>query len=328
MTHSTTNTVAVAQHRIPQTFELRPSGPIAAAADRLLDYPDELMIDWGNTPAGSTAMIYWPQAQGIDVVRLARRLYGTDEWSLQDPNTLMCKVNGGVSFLPIPGGGTERIPGLFTVDLPSDVKVGQEFNIVVRRFATRRPPATLTRATRGHAAPREPVQTNWRYTVGTFQVKIPVAHGTTLLPAEENTYSIMKWRLDLLAPTDRWYPVLQRYVDYLADRVTAFGGDPSSIIPSPSGVPHSHPGPGGGVDTQEYTGKIEGLVYDRFGDFEGFLLRTEHGHEHRFHTDEEEIGKLVRWAWGDRIVVSVRVRHDHPHIPTSIVLRTAPHHRR
>ena len=176
MTHSTTTTVAVAQHRIPQTFELRPSGPIAAAADRLLDYPDELMIDWGNTPAGSTAMIYWPQAKGIDVVRLARRLYGTDEWSLLDPNTLMCTVNGGVSFLPIPGGGTERIAGLFTVDLPSGVKVGEEFNIVVRRFSTRRPPPTRPVANRGQKSPRGTVQTNWRYTVGTFQVKIPVAH--------------------------------------------------------------------------------------------------------------------------------------------------------
>lgn len=328
MTLSTTNTVADAQHRIPQTFELRPSGPIAAAADRLLDYPDELMIDWGNTPAGSTAMIYWPQAKGIDVVRLARRLYGTDEWSLQDPNTLMCTINGGVSFLPIPIGGTERIAGLFTVDLPSDVKVGDEFNIVVRRFSTRQPPPTRPLAKQGQRSSRGAVQTNWRYTVGTFQVKIPVAQGATLLPAAENTYSIMKWRLDLLSPTDRWYPVLQRYVDYLVARVTAFGGDPSAIIPSPTGVPHPHPGPGGESDTQECTGKIEGLVYDRFGDFEGFLLRTEHGHEHRFHTAEEEMLELVRWAWEDRIVVSVRVRHDDPHIPTSIVLRNAPHHRR
>ena len=166
------------------------------------------MIDWGNTPAGSTAMIYWPQAKGIDVVRLARRLYGTDEWSLLDPNTLMCTVNGGVSFLPIPGGGTERIAGLFTVDLPSGVKVGEEFNIVVRRFSTRRPPPTRPVANRGQKSPRGTVQTNWRYTVGTFQVKIPVAHPKTLLASEQNTYSIMKWRLDLLAPTDRWYPVL------------------------------------------------------------------------------------------------------------------------
>jgi hypothetical protein len=325
------NPTGPAGHRIPQTFEVRPSPPVSTTPGTLLDYPDELVIDWGNTPVGSTAMIYWPQVAGIDVVRLASRLYGTEEWSLLDPHTMTCTVKGGASCLPIPSGGTERLPGLFTVDLPAGVKAGQEFDIVVRRFSSRQPPLEITVQARRAGAPEatvpRKVQTNWRYVVGTFQVKIPVAYEDALLLAEENTYSIMKWRLGLLSPTDRWYPVLQRYVAYLAGRVEAFGGNPVTILPSPTGVPYPIPGQGGGGgqgEADEFTGKVEGLIYDRFGDFEGFLLRTEHGHEHRFEAQEKETEELVRCAWEDRMVISVRVKPGHKHEPVSIILRRAP----
>jgi hypothetical protein len=319
------NPTGPAGHRIPQTFEVRPSPPVSTTAGALLDYPDELVIDWGNTPVGSTAMIYWPQATGIDVVRLASRLYGTDEWSLLDPNTLTCTVKGGASCLPIPSDGTDRLPGLFTVDLPVGVKAGQEFGIVVRRFSSRQPPTIPTSRIRTKASTgarvRPQLQTNWRYVVGTFQVKIPVATEDALLPTEENTYSIMKWRLGLLSPTDRWYPVLLRYVDYLAGRVKAFGGDPGGILPSPNGVPHPKAGHGNDYGAKEHTGKVEALIYDRFGDFDGFLLRTEHGDEQRFYSREHEIEDLVRWAWVDRMVISVPTRPGHPHVPRSIILR-------
>ena len=42
-------------HRIPQAFDMRPSNPPITGAGLLLNYPDELMIDWGNTPSGSVA---------------------------------------------------------------------------------------------------------------------------------------------------------------------------------------------------------------------------------------------------------------------------------
>jgi hypothetical protein len=50
-----------ATHRAPQTFDTRPS-PAGAGGGDLLGYPDELMIDWGSTPKGTVAQIYWPQA--------------------------------------------------------------------------------------------------------------------------------------------------------------------------------------------------------------------------------------------------------------------------
>jgi hypothetical protein len=70
-----------------------------------------------------------------------------------------------------------------------------------------------------------------------------------------------------------------------------------------------------------FTGKVIGITYDRFGDFKGFTLLTEHGTEHRFRGHEERIEDLVMMAWRERIVISVYV-HRHGHYwPSSIVLR-------
>ena len=65
----------IATHRIPQTFDLRPTLSIAKNSGHLLDYPDELMIDWGNTPVGSIVSIYWPQVDTTNVLQLASRIY-------------------------------------------------------------------------------------------------------------------------------------------------------------------------------------------------------------------------------------------------------------
>jgi len=73
-----------------------------------------------------------------------------------------------------------------------------------------------------------------------------------------------------------------------------------------------------------FTGKVAALVFDRFGDFEGFLLEGLDGSEHRFETDEPEIRHLVDRAWADRIVTTVLTHHRFPHRPISIILRGPP----
>ena len=50
---------------------------------------------------------------------------------------------------------------------------------------------------------------SWRYVVGSFQVQIPVVTGDKILPSEENTLAIMKWRLQQMLPSNRWYLVLE-----------------------------------------------------------------------------------------------------------------------
>lgn len=149
-----------------------------------------------------------------------------------------------------------------------------------------------------------------------------------ILPSDSDTLAIFRWRLSLMSPGNRWYPVLERYIGYLAGRISGMGGNPGAIEPSPYGAPSSpiligsHP-----VHSRREhgeTGKVEGLVYDRFGDFEGFLLETEEGHEHRFYSREAEIEELVRFAWRDRVVITVLAEpRDHGR-PASIILRRMP----
>ena len=125
-------------HRIPQTFDLKPGRATIAAPGTLLDYPDELMIDWGETPVGAVAHIYWPQINAANVLALANRIYGTHLLSASDANTIDCTVQRGVTYVPIPAGTAQNIASLLTIDLPTTVTVGQEFNILVRRVTTRR----------------------------------------------------------------------------------------------------------------------------------------------------------------------------------------------
>ena len=161
------NPGSLATLRIPQTFDLRPSPAISPVAGQLLDYPDELMIDWGNVPPGSVANIYWPQVEGTEVLRLASQLYATSQLSLADPHTIQCTVNGGFTYVPIPGGTGQNFGGLFTVDLPPIVVKGQEFNIVVRRVSSRQigdqNTGVVIQARSAVGKPgRAAVQRNWR----------------------------------------------------------------------------------------------------------------------------------------------------------------------
>jgi hypothetical protein len=70
-------------------------------------------------------------------------------------------------------------------------------------------------------------------------------------------------------------------------------------------------------------GQVTGLIYDRFGDFEGFVLDTEHG-DRNFRSHEHEIEDFARRAWTERIAITVFAHQDEPHRPLSIILRHAP----
>ena len=203
-----------------------------------LDLPDELMVDWGNTPAGSTASFYWPQLNAADVVALAGKIYGSHLLSVADANTVKCTVTKGVTYIPIALASGVNFAGLLTIDLPKTVRYGQEFNIVLRRVSTiqvdtepvprieARPthrthslpprehqprPGGLNEAgpvPPSNPAPPTPEISTWRQIAGAFQVRIPVTTSAVMLPIEENTLAVLKWRLEQISPVNRWYPVL------------------------------------------------------------------------------------------------------------------------
>jgi hypothetical protein len=99
------------------------------------------------------------------------------------------------------------------------------------------------------------------------------------------------------------------------------GGDPDAIPPSLGGAPTRHREPGERV--LEYRGKIRDLLYDRFGDFEGFVLDTEDGTRH-FESREHEVERVVRRAWEERTFVVVAVESDDRDRAMRIVLSGPP----
>jgi hypothetical protein len=142
-----------------------------------------------------------------------------------------------------------------------------------------------------------------RYIVGSFQVKIPVSTREAMLPAEETTLAILKARLEALPKTDRWYPVLLRYI---AGRVDGLGGDANAVPPSLGGYRPVRPPVRQPCeeDLKEFTGKVCEVVFDCFGDFVGFVL--DDCCEHRaFDSREKEIGDLVLRALKERLNLMV-----------------------
>ena len=73
----------------------------------------------------------------------------------------------------------------------------------------------------------------------------------------------------------------------------------------------------------EDTGKVTGLIYDRFGYFDGFLLLNEQGKEKWF-PGEKNAEELLRFAWEKKALISVLDKH-HAHSPNGIILRRLPH---
>ncbi len=340
-------------HRIPQTFDCRPSAAVVPPGGNQTPVPpDELMIDWGAVPSGSVASLYWPQVNASDVINLANQFYSTNPLTASDTHTIKLTVTEGLSYIPIPTGAGQNFAGLFTIDLPpGKVSTGQTFNIVVRRLSSKTytppppiqtPPRTHTMpaqfnevAKKGKAKSAPPVRVkpaqaqaaqavaevsgaySWRYVVGAFKVQIPVMTGDKILPSEENTLAIMKWRLQQTMPSNRWYPVLQRYISYISDRVAGLGGNPNAIPPSPSGAPITVIGE---KEIKSYTGKVCEVLFDCFGDFEGFVL-DDCCERHAFKSREPGIRELVLCACKERLLLSVYFEGKHEHRICKLIIR-------
>ncbi|WP_426610805.1 hypothetical protein [Bradyrhizobium sp. McL0616] len=311
-----------ATHRIPQTFDTRPGRTVRPPTGPNTIYPDELMIEWGNVPAGSVASLYWPQVHANDVLALARTFYGVSPLGISDANTIRIPITRGVSYVPIPPGAGDNFAGLITIDLPAGVRSGQVFDVTVKRLGTRigkaspppppppprlqtaaamfHPDGTTTtthpRTAKGgskqHRSPPMEVErlTQWRYVVGTFQIRIPVTTGDKILPSEQTTLAIMKWRLEQMSPSNRWHPVLVRYIKYLSDRVDGLGGNSAAVPPSLTFVPplplHPH------RPEREHCGKVCEVLFDCHGEFSGFVL-DDCCERHVFHSRAKNVGNLA-----------------------------------
>ena len=217
----------VASHRIPHTFEIKPSrsrlGP-----DEL---PDELMIDWGNTPVGSLATLYLPGVNTNDTLKLAVKMYRSHTLIRIDARTLQCET-GGITYIPIPQGEGANYVGMMSVDLPETIRKGQVFTIVVRQVTN----AVSGYATLTHGSAKAAVTpAGYRRILGTFQITIPVRTKEDMLEPEERLLSNLRWIERAIPENNRWFSVFNRYVKQIASRVDALGGVSKKVVASPSG---------------------------------------------------------------------------------------------
>jgi hypothetical protein len=95
------------------------------------------------------------------------------------------------------------------------------------------------------------------------------------------------------------------------------GGNSIGILPSPNGVPvRDHVK----IYEKEYTGKVTEVIFDCFGDFEGFVL-SDCCSTHAFKTREHGIEEVVLRACKEQLLLSVFVKGGHEHRIYKLVIR-------
>jgi len=318
------NPGAVESRRMAHPVQLRPT-PVNALA------PDELMIQWGTTPPDGRAQLYLPATNAEAMVGQARTLYPVQLVGLVDAHTISFATRG-VTFLPL-AEGLALQAGLLSVDLPAGIKKGDSYSISVRQLSTssaviptpQPPPQTQIATAAAVGAPPEAI---WQRVVGAFTFALNISTKEALLLPEERLLAVLRWMLEVTPTQKRWYPVLERYISDVAGRVAGFGGDPGKILPSPTGdvpgLPFVPGAPPGSVrhagDRLEVTGKIDGLTYDHFADFSGFVLETELGHHHRYESRERPMRELAEHACRNRTRVTIISEARRPLVPLAVIL--------
>jgi hypothetical protein len=111
----------------------------------------------------------------------------------------------------------ERLAGLLTLVLPAGVRVGQTFRMNVQQYSG----VTLP--------PRA------RRMLGAFQLNIPVKTDPDILPAATRNLAILRYVRQTIPATSRWNPIFERWLNGLAAKVAGLGGDPTKVLPSPTG---------------------------------------------------------------------------------------------
>jgi hypothetical protein len=76
----------------------------------------------------------------------------------------------------------------------------------------------------------------WRETIGAFQLGIPVSVKADMLAHHLRLLSALRWRAERLSPKSRWYETFIRYVELIAEKVRALGGDPFLVPATPDGT--------------------------------------------------------------------------------------------
>jgi hypothetical protein len=146
-----------------------------------------------------------------------------------------------------------------------------------------------------------------RKVLGAFRITVVAKVGEPLLEKLVRNYAVLRYIFEAIPAADSWHPVFVRYIKQLGDQIQGLGVDPGLIPPTldDPGIPgHPHE-----EDRECVTGKVSEVIFDCFGDFEGFVLAT-CGKCHRFKSTEKGIKELVLKACKERLLITVCVSRE------------------
>lgn len=295
-------------HVVQHTLLLKPSkiskGRELRASTTNIDersYYDELVIRWNNVPRDTVASLYIPDWNTDEVLALFAGLRSSPQFlSKIDAHTIGCTVSD-ITYIPIPERIQSVLPGLLTLQLPLSVRDGEEFKIDVQQHSGLTFEARLPEREPNGRRLNE-FNASQRKVLSAFRLTVAIKSGEPLLQKLVRHLAVLRYIFQAIPTTDSWHPVFVRYIAQLAGQVEGLGVDPSQIPPSPDdpGLPN-RPRPS---ELDCYTGKVSEVIFDCFGDFQGFVLETCAGKYH-FKATEAGIAKLVLRVCQDRLRVSV-----------------------
>lgn len=217
---------------VMHTFEVKPSetpaiqnlaGGLEASSKRI--GPDELLIRWHNLPRDSEVTIHFSDINTAEIQALAALRQSPVAFDVVSSNTIKLRV-AGATWIPIPGGRALNIPALLTLRLPEGVIDGQEFHISIHQVAGRT-----------------------QHVLGSCEFRIPISTAALIVEDTARTLSVFKHILSTIPPTNRWHPLIQRYVHGLGLKLDGLGGSAADTQGNPDGSgrpyePQTDPRPG------------------------------------------------------------------------------------
>jgi len=251
-----------ATHTVAHSFMLKPSTPLPVLTPvvkreaAIVEFAvDELLIRWNDVPRDTKATLYVPEWNADTVLQLAATRQHPNVLRKLDAHTLSIDL-ADVTYIPIPRAAAGTHAGLITLTLPDGVRAGQVFRADFHQINGLRQRIN-----------------------GSFRFTVPVGDETVMLPQEVRHLAFLRYVAQKRPASSRWQPIFARWTALLADKVRALGGDPDQVPPSlpdpQGGAPEPEPG-----RLECICGKVCRLLYDCFGDFEGFVLETCDGELH------------------------------------------------
>lgn len=179
---------------------------------------DELAIFWNNLPKDSIVDLYLPSLSVADVFNFRSLRHAPVTVKILDNHTLRLIPNG-VTFIPVPPFWGDNLAAMITVQLPAGIKKGQRYKVDVLQ-----------------------IRADEARVLGGFQLNVKVENSHDLHEKEIRMLELFHQRLSLTPVDNRWWPILEKQVDFTRKRAKGFidlsnkesGNDPKLVWNDPT----------------------------------------------------------------------------------------------